>query len=109
MELKKYNEQDKMRPLDRWNDFQKEYTSKLGLERIISLEKALDYAGLSFEGRMHDALWDAKNTAELFATVRNEERCQKALSAVMEALRPKQIESTLGSMFDFGSLMAQLA
>ena len=55
----------------------KEYTEKLGLERIISLEKALDYAGIAFEGHMHDALCDAKNTAELFAIVRNEERCNE--------------------------------
>lgn len=42
MELKQYSKADKMRPLENWFDFQKEYTEKLGLERIMSLEKALD-------------------------------------------------------------------
>ena len=65
MALKGYNNEEKKEPLKHWFDFQKEYTEKLGLERIMSLDKALDYAGLPFEGRMHDALCDAKNTAEL--------------------------------------------
>lgn len=108
MKLKKYTNQDKMRPLENWFDFQKEYTEKLGLERIMSLEKALDYAGIEFEGHMHDALCDAKNTAELFAIVRNEERCNVVLRAVMDALKPKYVDNKLGDMIDFGTLMAQL-
>lgn len=109
MALKNYNRTEMMRPLDNWFDFQKEYTEKLGLERIMSLEKALDYAGIAFEGHMHDALCDAKNTAELFAIVRNEERCNIVLKAVMEALRPKNVCNTLGDMIDFGALMMQMA
>ncbi|MDE6748569.1 MAG: exonuclease domain-containing protein [Lachnospiraceae bacterium] len=108
MELKNYSCKDKMKLLANWFDFQKEYKEKLGLERIMSLEKALYYAGIDFEGHMHDALCDAKNTAKLFAIVRNEERCNVVLGTVMDALRPKNV-STLGEMIDFGSLMEQLA
>lgn len=109
MTLKNYSNEQKKGALKHWFDFQKEYTEKLGLERIMSLEKALNYAGVAFEGRMHDALCDAKNTAELFAIVRNEERCNVVLKSVMEALRPKNVGSTLGEMFNFEALMAQLA
>ena len=109
MALKDYTNEEYMEPLKHWFDFQKEYTEKLGLERIMSLEKALDYAGVAFEGRMHDALCDAKNTAELFAIVRNEERCNVVLKSVMEALKPKNVSGTLGEMFNFSALMAQLA
>lgn len=109
MALKNCASEENMEPLKHWFDFQKEYTEKLGLERIMSLEKALDYAGVTFEGRMHDALWDAKNTAELFAIVRNEERCNAVLKTVMEVLKPKNVGGTLGEMFNFGALMAQLA
>ena len=109
MTLKNYGNADMMKPLERWFDFQKEYTEKLGLERIMSLEKALYYAAINFEGRQHSALCDARNTAELFAIVRNEERCNIVLKSVMEALRPKKLGGTLGDMIDFGSLMAQLA
>ena len=109
MELKHYEKEDKMGPLKNWFDFQKEYTEKLGLERIMSLEKALDYAGITFEGHMHDALCDAKNTAELFSIVRNEERCRVVLNAVMDVLKPKNTGGTLGDLFDFNALRAQLA
>ncbi|MBE5866110.1 MAG: exonuclease domain-containing protein [Lachnospiraceae bacterium] len=107
MDQKKYTNEAKKAALAQWKDFQKEYTEKLGLERIMSLQKALDYAGIAFEGRMHDALCDARNTAELFAIVRNEERCNVVLKSVMEALRPKKVEGTLGEMFDWGKLLAQ--
>lgn len=109
MIIKKYSREDMMGPLYKWFDFQKEYSEKLCLERIMSLEKALNYAGIDFEGHMHDALCDAKNTAELFAIVRNEERCNVVLKSVMEAFRPKNVSGTLGEMFNFGALMAQLA
>ena len=108
MQLKKYNNEEMMKPLERWFDFQKEFKEKLGLERIPSLEKALNYAGIDFAGHMHDALCDAKNTAELFAIVRNDERCKVVLGSVMEAFKPKKMTSALGDMFDFGALMAQL-
>lgn len=108
MEQKNYDNEAAKKPLAHWYDFQKEYTEKLGLERIMSLDKALNYAGLGFEGRMHDALWDAKNTAELFAIVRNEERCNAVLKIVMDALRPKNVAGTLGEMFNFGDLLAQV-
>ena len=108
MTLKQYINQDKMRPLDNWFDFQKEYIEKLGFERVVSLEKALDCAGIAFEGHHHDALCDAKNTAELFAIVHDEERCNAVIKAVKEALKPKNIDAKLGDMIDFGALMAQL-
>lgn len=109
MALKQYSRLDKMGLLGRWNDFQWEYTKKLGLERIVSLEKALDYAGLPFEGQMHDALWDAKNTATLFAIVRDEKRCNEVLASVIEAFKPKKRRFTLGDMFDFDKMLEQMA
>lgn len=107
MELKYYSCQNKKGLHAQWCNFQKEYTKKLGLERIMSLEKSLYYAGIEFRGHMHNALCDAKNTAELFAIVRNEERCNAILKTVIDALKPKNVGGTLGDMIDFGSLMAQ--
>lgn len=92
-----------------WNDFQIEFSHRLGLERIMSLEKAIEYCGLDFEGHQHDALCDAKNTAEIFAIVRNEKRCKKVLKYVLDALTPKKVECSLGDLFDFSSLLAQTA
>ena len=109
MELKNYTREEMMSPLKKWFDFQKEYKETLGLERIMSLEKALNYAGIVFEGHMHDALCDARNTAELFAIVRNEERCNEVLKFVIEVLKPTTANNTLGAWFDFSALRAQLA
>ena len=53
MEQKKYRNEAKKEILNHWYDFQKEYTEKLGLERIMSLEKALDYAGLGADDRIY--------------------------------------------------------
>lgn len=108
MKLKKYNNLRKMEPICKWYDFQKEFKDKLCLENVISLEKALYYIGIKFDGRMHDALCDAKNTAELFAITRDEKRNTKELKIVMEALRPKNINDTLGDLFDFGALITQV-
>ena len=110
VELKNYemNEKEKML-IDGWGNFQVEYIEKLGLERIISLEKALDYAGIDFQGQQHDALYDAQNTAELFHIVHDKLLFETKLHAVVEALETKTMETTLGSMFNFAELSMQLA
>ena len=109
MQLKKYDKQEMMRPLERWNDFQLEYTQKLGLERALSLDQALSYAAVDFAGMRHDALCDARNTAKLFAIVRDEGRKNTVLKSVLDALRPKNVGGTLGDRIDFGALMMQIA
>lgn len=108
MKLKGYDDKKKQNTLINWNDFQREFSTKLGLERIMSLEAALDCAGIEFKGKRHDALSDSKNTAELFLITREEEKCKKILQYIIDVLKPKQFTSTLGSMIDFGTLMKQL-
>jgi inhibitor of KinA sporulation pathway (predicted exonuclease) len=41
------------------------FRSSFNLTRNLSLSDALNYLGLKFEGKPHDALTDAKNTARL--------------------------------------------
>lgn len=84
-----------------WIDFQKEYGKKLNLSNAISLKKAVMYAGVEFEGREHDALDDARNTAVLLEILRTPELCKKALDRVIEVLTPSPMNVTLGSMFNF--------
>lgn len=87
-----------------WYDFQKEYGEKLGLERLVSLKDALMYAGIDAEGRQHDALYDAKNTAALFKTVRIPDLYKMALEKVVNVLHAKPISPSLGDIFDFSQL-----
>lgn len=89
-----------------WKDLQKEYGETLGVERNISLQNALMYADLDFQGDMHDALFDARNTAFLLDIIRDVSKCKKALGKVIDALHPSmECNTTLGSLFDFGSFV----
>ena len=87
--------------LNEWEDFQKEFGATLHLENSVSLKNAAMYAGVDFEGREHDALDDARNTASLLRIVRTPELCKQALEHVIDALTPSSSGSTLGSMFNF--------
>ncbi len=87
-------------PLDRlsgkWADFQKIFTRAVGLKRELSLETAVNIANISFEGHQHDALWDARNTAELFRIYRDEARFGAVIGPLREAVNPqKQTSFTL--------------
>ena len=68
-----------------WRDFQKEYCQLVQLDHQIALEKALDSVGIVFEGRVHDAWCDARNTAELYRLSRNEEELRRLLQPVEKA------------------------
>lgn len=87
-----------------WEDFQAEFSEKLNLSNAISLKNAVMYAGVDFEGMQHDALDDARNTATLLKIVRTPSLRKGTLDHVIEALTPKSVSTTLGSMFDFTKL-----
>lgn len=86
-----------------WSDFQKEFDSHLGFDRQVSLKFALDMAGIDFSGREHDALDDARNTAELLQIFKNESLFNETLRKVKEAMTPSSLENTLGSLFDLSA------
>ncbi len=81
-------------PLDRlagkWADFQKIFTRAVGLKRELSLEQAVNIANVNFEGHQHDALWDARNTAELYRIYKDEARFQAVIGPLREAVNPKK-------------------
>ena len=87
-------------PMDRlagkWADFQKIFTRVVGLKRELSLEQAVNIADISFEGHQHDALWDARNTAELYRIYRDEKRFDAVIGPLRAAVNPqKQTSFTL--------------
>lgn len=53
----------------KWRDFQREFTDRLGLMRELSLESAFNMVDITLGGRMHDALFDARNTALLYQKI----------------------------------------
>ena len=81
---------------EKWADFQKIFTRAVGLKRELSLEQAVNIADIDFEGHQHDALWDARNTAELFRIYRDEGRFSAVIGPLREAVNPqKQTSFTL--------------
>lgn len=89
--------------MGRFVDFQKEFGDELGLERQVSLKNALYYIGIDFKGRAHDALFDARNTAELLTVTRVEERRKVVMDKIVEILHPTELTSSLGDLIDFSS------
>ena len=83
-----------------WTDFQQEFDGHLGFERQVSLRMALDMAGIDFSGREHDALDDARNTAELLQIFGDEDLFDRTLRKIEEIMKPSSLGNTLGSMID---------
>ena len=69
-----------------WVDFQKEYKEKINFKRDISLKDSVNMAGMDFIGRQHDALYDARNTANLLRLVRTPNLYKKTLEKVADTL-----------------------
>ena len=86
-----------------WSDFQQEFDSHLGFERNLSLKVALDMAGVNFSGREHDALDDARNTAELLHIFKDENLFDKTLRKIKEFMEPTELVNTIGDLFDFSA------
>lgn len=89
--------------LDNWNDFQEEYGHTLFLDERCSLMKAVQKANLSFQGQQHNALYDAKNTANLLAIVRDSKKCRQTFGQVMDY--HETTSCTLGDLFDFSNFV----
>ena len=75
---------------DKWADFQKIFTRAVGLKRELSLEQAVNIANIDFEGHQHDALWDARNIAELYRIYRDEGRFQTVIGPLRAAVNPQK-------------------
>ena len=83
-----------------WFDFQKQFCDMLGLERRISLEVAVGSISKKFEGTMHDALWDARNTATIFTLSKNEAEFERTMRPIIDMLKPSgPMTYTMGDLF----------
>lgn len=89
--------------MNHWFDFQRIYGEIVSEEKLISLENALSACGISFSGRKHDALYDARNTSLLFAESKINDLA-KLVKDVKEAVCPKSDGITLGDLFNFEQL-----
>lgn len=91
-----------IKPLtDHWVDLQLEVSRLLGISQQLSLENALRGTNLDFKGKMHTALDDAANTAELFRMMKDEKRFKENAGPIIELMKAKEeLTFSLGSLFD---------
>ena len=83
-----------------FSDIQLLFDEKIGFERATSLKNAVNMAGLDFSGREHDALDDARNTADLLRILSDEKLFNKNLKSIEDVMKPKQGGFCLGDLFD---------
>lgn len=60
---------EKFMDSERWIDYQAEFGKRFEFSRAVSLEEALMYCDIDVDGRLHDGLDDAANTAKLIKTL----------------------------------------
>lgn len=108
LNLKEIQCQELHRMCDNWVDFQRMFGDMLGIEKRVSLKHAVNAIQADFDGEEHDALWDARNTAKIFALSKNEAEFQRIMGPVIEAFKPAEpMTSTLGDLFpDMAKLLA---
>lgn len=83
-----------------WRDFQREFCDLLGIEKIISLECALSSIGQKVKGQLHDALWDARNTATIYALSKDPVEFERVMQPILDILKPTDsLSYSLGDLF----------
>lgn len=90
--------------LEAWKDLQEEYDEAVHSPRPVALHKALASIGVEFDGKMHDALDDSRNTSKIFIELSNPEEFQKTVSYIHEYRDTDNRSVTLGDLFDFSKL-----
>ncbi len=61
---------------NRWTDYQKVFGRRFEFSRAVGLDEALIYSRVAAEGRFHDGLFDAVNTAKLIAKLETDKEFQ---------------------------------
>lgn len=96
-------------PLEpKWRDYQRIFTDRIGLSRELSLEQAVGICGMNFEGHMHDACWDARNTAAVYRIAENPETFQEKLAPMKININNTEAAPTTSMADLFAKKFAEL-
>ena len=86
--------------LDQWTDLQLEFDGLAFMDHRTSLADACQVAGLSLEGKLHNGLDDARNTAHLLQILRDDDLFEKTFGKVYH-YQEKSRPTTIGDVIDF--------
>ena len=107
--LKEETDERLGRMLDCWVDYQEEFGKILGISKKVGLKDAVHAIGEHFEGRQHDALWDARNTADIYRLSLDREKFNAVMQPIVELFTPqKDMGTSLGELFgsEFSNLFS---
>lgn len=82
-----------------WVDDQKEFAERIGVDKELSLMCAVSAIDEKFDGKAHDALTDARNTAKIVTLLSDRSKFEKRIKPIKELFNPEPSEDTLGSLF----------
>lgn len=83
----------------RWLDFQRIFMRVYGFERQVSLRNAMEWIGFDFEGKQHNALYDAINSARLQALMKDPERNAQKKELFKQMNNHFRINTCIGDLF----------
>jgi len=84
---------------ENWIDYQRKLGERLDSPRLLKLTEALNLTEISTEGRMHDGLDDAYNTARMIAKLEKNKDYQTLLERLrIREKEQKPLSITLGSL-----------
>lgn len=95
--------------LEHWVDYQVVFGKLLGVEKKVGLMDAVHAIGEQFEGNQHDALWDARNTADIYRISLDRKKFDTLMKPLVDLFQPqKQVGATLGELFgsEFSNLFS---
>lgn len=92
-----------------WIDLQAEFGEMIGEKKKLNLSKALQMTGTEFVGKKHDALYDSRNTAEVYRAMQDKDALLNSIKYTEDYCEKEEHINTLGSMFDLNALMAAIA
>ena len=97
---------DMQKVVENWRDLQVSYDAAVGARKPTSLTRALESLGIYFEGHMHDAVDDSRNTATIFRELSDPEEFQKSIAYIKDFVSDgnKSSGTTLGDLIDFSKL-----
>ena len=91
-----------------WVDYQESLGKRLGMERPLKLSEALELAEIDTEGRFHDGLDDAYNTALMIAKLESNKDYQTLIEKLREKEKTQEpLTTSLGSMLQGFSLKTE--
>lgn len=77
--------------INRWEDLQKTYVRLIGYNKDVSLVNALKDIEKDFEGIQHNALTDARNTAEVLRFIRHQKRHMNIITPLRMEVKAQNI------------------